>query len=58
MMRKSDKHMEIRKSKTEDIEEILAIFDSARKFMRSKGNLSQWGADYPGKSHIVEDIMN
>lgn len=50
--------MEIRKSKAEDLEKILTIFDSARRFMRSKGNYSQWGDDYPGKSHIVEDILN
>ncbi len=40
--------MEIRRSKPEDLETVLALYDSARDFMRQNGNLTQWdGIDAP-----------
>ncbi len=40
--------MEIRRSKPEDLNPILALYGSARDFMRKNGNLTQWaGIDGP-----------
>ena len=46
----------IRKSRKEDIPDILRIFDSAREYMRLNNNHSQWNASYPDKSVILNDI--
>lgn len=48
--------MQIRKTEARDLDAILAIYDQARVFMVSSGNLNQWVAGYPGKEHIVQDI--
>ena len=48
--------IEIRKSRKEDIPDILRIFDSAREYMRLNNNHSQWNASYPDKSVILNDI--
>ena len=48
--------MEIRKTTTEDLSEILAIYDGARAFMRTVGNASQWTNGYPGEAALLEDI--
>ncbi len=50
--------MDIRKAKKEDLDEILAIYASAREFMRKNGNLSQWAGGYPYQSVIEDDIEN
>ena len=50
--------LKIRKGNPEDVETILRIFDSAKKYMRAKGNLSQWSDGYPSRSHVLEDIEN
>ncbi|HHZ01323.1 MAG TPA: GNAT family N-acetyltransferase [Tissierellia bacterium] len=50
--------MYIRKSEISDLDEILEIFSSARKFMRENGNPNQWGDDYPSKSLIENDILS
>lgn len=46
----------IRKSYDEDLEEILAVFDSAKKFMRSYGNIAQWTGMYPGRQDVIRDM--
>lgn len=48
----------IRKSDKRDLKEILEIFKTARKFMRENNNYSQWTDEYPGESHILDDINN
>ena len=50
--------MEIRKSKKEDINEILNIFVIARKYMLANGNASQWNKGYPSKEIMEQDINN
>lgn len=45
-----------RKSKPEDIYRIMPIYESARKFMRLKGNMSQWTNGYPSAEIILSDI--
>ena len=48
--------MEIRNSKTDDLQEILKLYEKARDFMASHGNASQWGNSYPPKELIESDI--
>lgn len=49
---------QIRPGERKDIEEILEIFNSARKYMRANNNWSQWSDNYPGESDIEADIKN
>ena len=39
--------MEIRKSTAQDLEQIMALYEQARDFMRQSGNPNQWGNAYP-----------
>lgn len=48
--------MEIRKAVKEDIREIMAVYDKAREFMKSTGNVTQWGDNYPQEDIIEADI--
>lgn len=48
----------IRKTTSADIEPVLKIYDSARKFMRSYGNLTQWNDNYPGMDSLNSDITD
>jgi RimJ/RimL family protein N-acetyltransferase len=50
--------MEIRKSKPEDIEDILNIYKSARQYMIKNGNPDQWINGYPDEKSILKDIEN
>ncbi len=48
--------MKIRSSAPEDLDGILGIYESARKFMLENGNPNQWGFDYPDEDAILSDI--
>lgn len=48
----------IRKSKLEDIENIMPIYESAKRFMRKNGNMTQWIGGYPSVEVIKRDIQN
>lgn len=48
----------IRKSRAEDIDQIIKVFQSARRYMRANNNMSQWNENYPGKVDILNDINN
>lgn len=50
-------NIEIRQGSFEDIESILSIYNSARKFMRANNNYSQWNDIYPGKEDVIKDIQ-
>lgn len=50
--------MKIRKSRCEDINEIMNIISIAKEYMIVHGNPTQWGADYPGEEVLKSDIMN
>lgn len=50
--------MEIRKSNSEDINEIMNCIDFARKLMRDSGNSVQWTNGYPSKELMLESIEN
>lgn len=46
----------IRKAATGDIDDIMAVYDSARRFMRSNGNMNQWTGGYPSRDLVMDDI--
>ena len=46
----------IRKTVPGDVDRIMEIYDTARKFMRSTGNMTQWINGYPGRDLILDDI--
>lgn len=48
--------MRIRKTTENDIEELLRIYEDARRFMRETGNESQWTGEYPGADILKKDI--
>lgn len=48
--------IEIRKSRCEDIDRIMTVYDAARAFMRAGGNMTQWSNGYPSRETILADI--
>lgn len=46
----------IREAGVEDVEAILDIYEAARSFMRSQGNMTQWVNGYPSRDHVLADI--
>ncbi|MCI2058255.1 MAG: GNAT family N-acetyltransferase [Oscillibacter sp.] len=48
--------MEIRKAAEEDLPAVMELYDTARRFMRRTGNLSQWVNGYPWRELIVSDM--
>lgn len=49
--------MEIRHTEPADLPAIMEIYDCARAFMRSHGNLTQWNHGYPSQKVIEEDVQ-
>ena len=50
--------MTIRPSEIRDIPDLMKIYDSARNYMRSKGNTVQWVNGYPSEDLVSSDIEN
>ena len=50
--------MEIRLTRKEDIPQLMEVFEIAKKFMRSTGNLEQWINGYPTEDVLMNDIAN
>lgn len=48
--------MKIRLAENSDLEEILKVYEAARKYMAENGNASQWGTTHPPKEMLIEDI--
>lgn len=48
--------MVIRKSERRDLEQIMALYEEARAFMRENGNPNQWGNSHPPREMIEADI--
>lgn len=48
--------MIIRKSRKEDLDQILEVFEFAKKIMRESGNLTQWSDGYPSRQLLTKDI--
>lgn len=49
--------MEIRHTEPADLPAIKEIYDCARAFMRSRGNLTQWNNGYPSRAVIEDDMQ-
>lgn len=58
--------MNIRKTRIDELEQVLELYAQARQFMQENGNETQWGTTYPprelveadirsGKSHVCEE---
>ena len=47
---------EILKATLLDLDEILSIYERARKFMRENGNPNQWKKVHPPKESLIENI--
>ncbi|MEG2087936.1 MAG: N-acetyltransferase [Angelakisella sp.] len=50
--------MSVRAATLEDLNDILKIYGSARRYMAASGNPTQWGDSYPGEALLTEDIQN
>ncbi len=50
--------MNIQKATPERLDEILAVYETARTFMRDNGNPTQWAGGYPSKELLCGDIEN
>ena len=48
----------IRPAQLEDLDEILKIYEFAKKFMADTGNPTQWMGNYPQRELLEEDIEN
>ncbi|MBR2935212.1 MAG: GNAT family N-acetyltransferase [Oscillospiraceae bacterium] len=46
----------IRKATPADLPAVLQVYDSARTFMATNGNPTQWGSTYPPPELLEEDI--
>lgn len=49
--------MEIRRTEPADLEQVLALYEEARQFMRDHGNPDQWGNSHPPVEQVKEDIQ-
>jgi hypothetical protein len=50
--------MDFRQTNRSDLDEILNLYNLARRYMLEQGNPSQWGNGYPGERIILSDIEN
>ena len=46
----------VRMTRTEDIPEVLHLYDEARLIMRADGNMHQWANGYPNEESLRRDI--
>ena len=53
----TDLQKTIRKAQPADTERILAIYETARAYMRSTGNPGQWTNGYPGRDQLARDMQ-
>ena len=51
-----DTSLTIRSADADDLNAILSLFDTARRFMAANGNPSQWVAGYPNADIVRADI--
>ena len=48
--------MEIRPTTIADLEQVMPVFELAKRFMRQHGNLHQWTGGYPSREIIQADM--
>lgn len=46
----------IRAAREADLDAVMGIYDAARAFMRSTGNVTQWVGGYPSRAHAERDL--
>ncbi|MCQ2343353.1 MAG: N-acetyltransferase [Paludibacteraceae bacterium] len=46
----------VRLTRAEDIPSCLALYDKARRIMRSSGNMNQWTNGYPSEEILRDDV--
>lgn len=49
--------MLIRRTKQEDLPQVMKIYEYAREFMRAQGNQTQWINGYPSEELIRQEII-
>lgn len=49
--------MEIRKTRIDELDKVMAIYAHARKFMAEHDNPTQWGANHPPRKLVEQDIL-
>lgn len=54
----SSSYMIIRHAQPQELDVIMQIFEAAKAYMYSVGNTSQWGADYPPRQLIADEIAS
>lgn len=52
----TEKDYHIRPAKTEELPEILRVFEAARAYMQKSGNPTQWGDSHPASAILEKDI--
>lgn len=50
--------MKIRATTTADIEQVMPVFEQAKRFMRQNGNYRQWTGGYPSREILEADIAD
>ncbi len=50
--------MVIRPTEPSDINEVMAVYDTARRFMQQNGNPNQWIDGYPSREFISQEIKS
>lgn len=48
--------MRIRPTTIDDIEQVMPVYELAKRFMRQNGNLLQWTGGYPSREILEADI--
>ena len=48
--------MTVRKATPQDVERIMEIFEAAKAYMHSHGNVNQWNGAYPQRELILSEI--
>ncbi len=48
--------MKIRATELKDLPRVMEIYDYARAFMRTNGNVTQWIGGYPSEALIRQEI--
>lgn len=49
--------LQVRKAQPEDLPELCDLYEKARQFMRSQGNLEQWNDGHPAWEDLSADIQ-
>ena len=50
--------MKISRATISDIDSIMPIFEAAKRFMRSYGNMEQWNGPYPSRELMLNEIAS